>query len=76
MNREFVDEKFWAVKNFGPEFPINPRTARSDYDLSPRADYVSAMNPKIYQFVTRRGTSGRSVIPHNIWFQTGISLYS
>ena len=28
-----------------------------------RADYVSATNPKIYQFVAIRGSSGRSVIP-------------
>ena len=67
MNREFVGDKFWTVKNFGPEFPINPRTARSDYDLNPRADYALAMNPKIYQFVTICGTSGRSVIPHNVY---------
>ena len=28
-----------------------------------RSDYVSAMNPKSYQFVAIRGSSGRFVIP-------------
>ena len=32
FSREFVP-KFWTVQNFGPEVPIDLRTARIDYDL-------------------------------------------
>ena len=38
----------------------------TDYQIhlrTSRTDYVSATNPKIYQFVAIRGSSGRSVIP-------------
>ena len=37
----------------------------TDYKIqlrTSRTDYVSATNPKIYQFVAIRGSSGRSVI--------------
>ena len=38
----------------------------TDYKIqlrTSRTDYVSATNPKIYQFVAIRGSSDRSVIP-------------
>ena len=58
-------------QNFGPEFPIDPRTAISqrqtmDYKIQLRTsqtDYVSTTNLKIYQFVAICGSSGHSVIP-------------
>ena len=38
----------------------------TDYQIqlrTSRTDYVSASDPKMYQFVAIRGSSGRSVIP-------------
>ena len=65
-------------QNFAPfkTLALNSRMTKkelqevtTDYKIqlrTSRIDYVSATNPKIYQFVAIRGSSGRSVIPQKV----------
>ena len=68
LNREFVAKNVDPFKTLAPNSRSNQelQEVTTDYKIqlrTSRTDYVSATNPKIYQFVAIRGSSGRSVIP-------------
>ena len=66
LNREFV-AKILNRSKLRPRLTKELQELNTDYKIQLRTfrtDYVSAMNPKVYQFVAIRGSSGRSVIPY------------
>ena len=61
-------QNFEPFKTLAPNsrFTQEQQEVTTDYNVqlkTSRTDYISSTNPKIYQFVVIRGSSGRSVIP-------------